>query len=393
MGKFWLPELPAICFNLGMQNNSALPSLQHAFGALTDTRRNHTKDHALLDILLIAVCCLLCGGTGFTHMEQFGLAKLAWLRTFLPLPNGIPSHDTFRRVFSLLDPEQFATAFLTWTQSLRTAVSAEIVALDGKTVRRSFDRAQGRGPIHLVSAWASANRLVLGQLKTAAKSNEITAVPALLRTLELAGCIVTADALNCQKTIAKEIHEADADYVLALKGNQGTAHAEVVEFFQDARQRDFAGVTHDFVETVDKEHGRFETRRYWITEQIDWFADRAQWANLRSFALVERAWEVGGERRVEQRVFLCSLRADARLLAQAVREHWGIENQVHWVLDVQLREDECRVRVGHAAENLATLRRLVLNLLRRDTTTKAGTHAKQLKAAWDHAYLQKLLTP
>jgi predicted transposase YbfD/YdcC len=265
------------------------------------------------------------------------------------------------------------------------------VALDGKTVRRSFDRAKQRGPIHLVSAWASANRLVLGQLKTADKSNEITAVPELLRALELAGCIVTTDALNCQKNIAKEISDADADYVLTLKANHGTACEEVSRFLSDARQRDFAGVAHDFVETMDKEHGRFEIRRYWITEQIDWFADRSQWEKLRSFALVESEREVAGERRVEPRVFLSSLPADARLLAQAVRGHWGIENQLHWVLDVQLGEDDSRVRVGHAAENLATLRKIVLNLLRNDTQTKVGTHAKQLKAAWDHAYLQSLL--
>ena len=195
-----------------------------------------------------------------------GHAKLEWLRTFLALPNGIPSHDTFRRVFARLNPQQFATVFLSWTQGLRATVGAEIVALDGKTVRRSFDRARRRGPIHLISAWASANRLVLGQLKTADKSNEITAVPELLRALELAGCIVTADALNCQKNIAKEISEADAQYVLTLKANHGTAYEEVLSFLADARQRNFAGVAHDFVQTVDKEHGRLETRRYWITE-------------------------------------------------------------------------------------------------------------------------------
>lgn len=376
-----------------MQNTPSVQSLRQAFATISDPRREHTKHHELLDILLIAVCCLLCGGTGFVHMEQFGHAKLDWLRTFLTLPNGIPSHDTFRRVFGLLDPQPFATAFLTWTQSLRTAVGAEIVALDGKTVRRSFDRAKGRSPIHLVSAWASAHRLVLGQLKTDDKSNEITAVPELLRVLELAGCIVTADALNCQKNIAKEISEADAEYVLTLKANHGTAYAEVSSFLADARRRDFAGVAHDHVETVDKEHGRLETRRYWITEQIGWFADRFQWEKLRSVALVESEREVAGQRRIEQRVFLCSLPADARLLAQAVRGHWGIENQLHWVLDVQLGEDDSRVRVGHAAENLAVLRKVVLNLLRRDTQTKVGTRAKQLKAAWDHAYLQSLLKP
>jgi predicted transposase YbfD/YdcC len=324
-------------------------------------------------------------------MEDFGHAKRDWLCTFLNLPHGIPSHDTFRRVFLLIDPEEFAAAFLRWTQSLRTAMGAEIVALDGKTVRRSFDRAKGRGPIHLVSAWAGANRLVLGQRKTDDKSNEITAVPELLRVLELDGCIVTVDALNCQKNIAKEISEADADYVLALKGNHAVAHEEVRAFLEDARRRNFAGVAHDFVETADKEHGRHEVRRYWITEQIGWFADRTQWEKLRTVALVESERTVHGDTRMERRCYLCSIGADAPLLEQAVRGHWGIENSLHWVLDVQMGEDQCRVRAGHAAQNLATLRRITLNLLRQDKTSKRGIKGKQLKASWDHAYLQSLL--
>jgi predicted transposase YbfD/YdcC len=374
-----------------MQNIPTRLSLHAAFGDLTEPRRDHTKQHELLDILTIAICCLLCGGQNFVDMAAFGDAKHDWLVTFLALPNGIPSHDTFRRVLLLLDPDEFAAAFLRWTQSLRTAVSAEIVALDGKTVRRSFDRATGRGPIHLVSAWAGANRLVLGQRKTADKSNEITAVPELLRTLELAGCIVTADALNCQKNIAKEISEADADYVLALKGNHPVACEEVKTFLTDARHRGFAGVAHDFVETIAKEHGRLEVRRCWITDQIGWFADRAEWEKLRTVALVESERTVAGECRVEQRCYLCSIGPDAQLLAQAVRGHWGIENSLHWVLDVQMGEDQCRVRAGHAAHNLATLRRLALNLLRQDKTSTRGIKGKQLKASWDHAYLQSLL--
>ena len=299
---------------------------------LTDPRAESLTEHRLLDIRMIAVCCLLCGRQSFTHMEQFGHAKRAWLRTFLELPDGIPSHATFRRLFLLLAPQSFAEVCLRWTQSLRTAVGAEVVALDGKTLRRSFDRAKGRGPLHLVSAWAATNRLVLGQLATAEKSNEITAVPELLRTLELAGCIVTVDALNCQKTIAKEISEADADYVMALNGNHGTAHAEVQSFLEDARHRGFAGVAHDFVETLDKNHGRLEIRRCWISDQIHWFADRGQWEKLRTVAMVEAERHVGDQVSVERRFYLCSLPPDAKLLAHAVRGHWGIENQLHWVL-------------------------------------------------------------
>lgn len=380
-----------MCFNIGMQKTSSSPSLQAALASITDPRDVSLSEHRLLDILMIAICCLLCGGQSFTHMEQFGHAKLTWLRAFLELPHGIPSHDTFRRVFLLLDPQQFADVFLRWTQSLRQAVGAEVVALDGKTLRRSFDRVKGGGPLHLVSAWSSANRLVLGQVATAEKSNEITAVPELLRALELAGCIVTVDALNCQKNIAKEISEADADYVLALKGNHGTAYAEVKSFLEDAHRRGFRGVAHDFVETVEKGHGRVEVRRYWSSEQIGWFAERAQWEKLRSVAMVEAERHVGGAVSSERRFYLCSLPADAKLLAQAVRSHWGIENQLHWVLDVQMNEDQCRVRTGHAAQNLATLRRLVLNLQRRDPRQKLSIKAKQLQASWDHAYLQSLL--
>ena len=378
---------------MGMPNDPCSLSLQQAFGALDDPRRDHTKRHELIDILLLGVCCLLCGGRSFVDMEEFGQSKFDWLRTFLALPHGVPSHDTFRRVFGLIDPQQFADCFRRWTQSLRQAVGAEVVALDGKTVRRSFDRAKGRGPIHLISAWATTNRLVLGQLKTADKSNEITAVPELLRTLELADCIVTVDALNCQKDIAKEISEADADYVMTLKANHGTAYDEIKTFLEDAHRRNFAGLPHDFVETLDKDHGRLERRGYWITEQIDWFADRPQWEKLRTVALVQAEREIDGQRSVEQRVFLCSLAPDARLLERAVRGHWGIENQLHWVLDVQLGEDQCRVRVGHAAENLATLRRIALNLLRQENSSKRGIKGKQLKASWDHAYLQSLLNP
>lgn len=382
-----------MCFTIGMPKIPLSRSLQTALAAITDPRDAALSEHRLLDILMIAICCLLCGGQSFTHMEQFGHAKLGWLRAFLELPHGIPSHDTFRRVFLLLDPQQFADVFLRWTQSLRQAVGTEVVALDGKTLRRSFDRTKGVGPLHLVSAWASANRLVLGQRATAEKSNEITAVPELLRALELAGCIVTVDALNCQKNIAKEIREADADYVLALKGNHGTAYEEVKSFLEDARQRGFAGVTHDFVQTVEKAHGRVEVRRYWISNPIGWFADGAQWEKLRTVAMVETERQAGTAVSVERRFYLCSLPPDAKLLAHAVRSHWGIENQLHWVLDVPMNEDQCRVRAGHAAQNLATLRRLVLNLQRRDHRQTLSIKAKQLQASWDHAYLQTLLHP
>jgi predicted transposase YbfD/YdcC len=369
---------------------------------LTDPRLERRRKHELIDVLMIAVTALLCGAENFTHMAQFGQAKEAWLRTFLTLTHGIPSHDTFRRVFMLLAPEKFSAVFLHWTQSLRQAVGAEVVALDGKTLRRSFDSAKSQSAIHLVSAWASANRLVLGQIKVDDKSNEITAVPELLRALELAGCIVTVDALNCQKNIAKEIQEADADYVLALKGNHETAHEEIQTFLDAALEETLAAkppaaklsagaATLATCETVDKGHGRVETRRYYQSAELDWFADRAAWEGLRTVGMVEALREVRGKLTVERRYYLSSLPLGVETFARAVREHWGVENQLHWVLDVQMNEDQNRARCGHAAENLGLLRRLVLNQLRRDTRCQTGIKGKQLNASWDHAYLQSLL--
>jgi len=363
--------------------------LKDHFRQLIDPRVGRAKRHELVDILLLAVCAMLCGAETFTEMAEFSLCKADWFKTWLALPHGIPSHDTFNRVFSLIDPVQFQECFLAWTQSLRTAVAGELVAVDGKTLRGS--RARGHGPVHLVNVWASRNRLVLGQLKVADHSNEITALPALLRALELAGCVVTVDAMGCQKQVAQEIHEADADYVLALKGNQGTVHAEVQAFLDDAQRRGFAGVAHQFVETVEKDHGRVETRRYWITDQIGWFVGKADWEALRSVGMVEAVREVDSRVTTERRYYLTSLPAEAGRFAAAVRGHWEIENCVHWVLDVQLGEDRCAVRNPNAAQNLATLRALCLNQLRRDRQVRLGIRSKQKAAGWNPPYLASLL--
>jgi predicted transposase YbfD/YdcC len=292
----------------------------------------------------------------------------------------------------MLDPQQFAECFSNWTQSLRRSFAQEIVAIDGKTVRRSHDRNRGKSAIHMVSAWASENGLVLGQIKTEEKSNEITAIPALLRALELSGCIVTIDAMGTQKAIAKEIVEADAQYVLALKGNHERVHEEVREFFSDARKRQFKDLPCDYLETIEKDHGRIETRRYWITEEIGWFAERTLWEGLRSFGMVESIREVDGKATSETRFYLASIQADAKSFARAVRGHWGIENKLHWSLDVTFGEDQCRVRAGHAAENLSRLRHIALNILKADTTKKRGIKGKQKSAGWDHSYLLRLLS-
>ena len=366
--------------------NARSASLVDHLESVPDPRIDRTRRHELTDILVIAVCTLLCGGESFNDMEDFGYAKEEWLRTFLKLPHGIPSHDTFNRVFSALDPHRFLECFLRWTESLRRVVDEEIVAMDGKALRRAGEN--GKIP-YIVSAWAVRNGLVLGQLRVPEKTNEITAVPELLRALELAGCIVTVDAMGCQRQIAREIVEADADYVLALKGNQETVHEEVRTFLDDAILH--APKTLGFHETVEKDHGRIETRRYWQSDQLDWFADRSRWESLRSVGIVESVRDIKGQSQSERRYFLSSLPLDPPRFARAARGHWGVENQLHWVLDVQFNEDQSRARTGFAAENLATLRRLALNLLKRETTKKRGIKGKQKNAGWNHAYLLRLL--
>ena len=383
-----------------MQNRQPKFSLIEHFQTLPDPRVNRTKEHELVDVLTIGVCTLLCAGESFNDMEDFGLAKADWFKTFLSLPNGIPSHDTFNRVFAALDPQHFGECFMAWTQSLRAAVAQEIVALDGKALRRALAADQNSKVI--VSAWAQSNGLVLGQLKVDDKSNEITALPKLLRALELSGCIVTVDAMGTQKQIAKEIREADADYVMALKGNHEVVHDEVKSFLDttvtEAATKRPAGVqpsraaaTLAKLETVEKDHGRQETRRYYQSGALAWFADRSKWEGLQSVGLVEAEREVRGKVTVERRYYLSSLPVGVETFAKAVRGHWAVENSLHWVLDVQMGEDDSRARTGYAAENLATLRRLALNLLKQEKTKRRGIRGKQLNASWDHAYLLRLL--
>jgi predicted transposase YbfD/YdcC len=381
-------------------NYSAPQSLITHFQDLPDPRVNRTKDHDLIDVLVIAICTLLCAGESFNDMEDFGRAKEDWFKTFLPLRNGIPSHDTFNRVFAALDPRQFLDCFLRWTQSLRQAVPQEIVALDGKALRRALNKDQSIQ--YVVSAWAENNGLGLGQLKVADKSNEITAVPELLRVLELSGCIVTVDAMGCQKKIAKEIVEADADYVLALKGNQEKVHEEVKSFLdatleEKNRQRPKGAVVPkealhlQTFATVEKDHGRIETRRYYQSHDLDWFADKPKWEGLASVGMVESIRKIDGKATVERRYYLSSLKPEVETFARAVRGHWGVENKLHWVMDVCFGEDQSRARQGYAAENLATLRRLALNLLKQEKTKKRGIRGKMLNASWDHPYLLRLL--
>ena len=375
-------------------SNHPTASLAEHFSTLEDPRADFGKRHLLLDILVIAICAVICGADNWVEVELFGRSKEQWLRTFLKLPHGIPSHDTFGRVFRLLDPEQFQRCFRSWTYAVQRVTKGQVVAVDGKTLRRSHDRTLGKAAIQMVSAWATANRLVLGQVKVDDQSNEITAIPELLEVLDIAGCIVTVDAIACQREIAEKIVDRKADYVLALKANQGNLFREVADLFAYAEEIGFRDVEHDFHQTVDKGHGRIEIRRCWtITESdfLDYVRQFADWPKLNAIVKVHAERRVGEEVTRKARYYITSLGNDAQQVLDAVRGHWKIENQVHWVLDVVFREDDSRIRKGNGAQNFAILRHVALHLLHQEKTAKVGIKAKRLKAALDEKYLLKVL--
>lgn len=376
---------------------SARTSLSEPFATLTDPRRDHLKEHRLGDIVTIALCGVICGAEGWAAIETFGREKEGWLRTFLALPGGIPSHDTFGRVFARLDPEEFRRCFLTWVRTVVGEPEQEVVAIDGKTARRSHDRGAGKEALHLVSAWATTSGLVLGQVATDAKSNEITAIPVLLKLLDLEGAVVTTDAMGCQTAIAAQIVEQGADYVLALKDNHEKLHERVRQTFVDAdRATGTALPLGDLLTdtTIDKGHGRIEQRRCRAIDDPAYLTyidpDRA-WPNLQSVVCIESTRRIGDTVSTEARHYLSSLPADATALNAVVRSHWGIENRLHWVLDVTFHEDACRIRGGHAPENLAILRHFALNLLRQDRSSKGSVPTKRFRAALNDRYLRSLL--
>jgi len=366
-------------------------SLFDSLGQVPDPRRERTRLHQLVDILVIAVCATICAAETWEEIAEFGGAKESWFKKFLALPNGIPSHDTFRRVFLRINPKKFQAAFLDWVRSAAQLTEGEIVSIDGKQARGARAR-DGKEGLRMVSAWAGEQRLVLGQVKTEDKSNEITAIPLLLELLELRGCIVTIDAMGCQREIAAQIISQEADYVLSLKGNQGRLHEEVAEYFAWSEETNFKDLEYDTYTTLEKDHGRIEERRCWVTEDTGWFTEKAEWAGLRSFIMVEASREVLGQTPTrERRYFISSLAADAKEALRAVRGHWQVENSLHWVLDVAFREDACRTRTGYAPENLATLRHIAVNLLKQERSCKLGIKSKRLKSGWDESYMLKVL--
>ena len=364
------------------------------FAALEDPRIERTKLHPLENVVTIAICAVICGAESWDDIAAFGDAKAAWFATFLDLSHGIPSHDTFNRVFAALDPAQFQACFVSWVQAVAATLPTQVIAIDGKTVRRSHDRHAGKAAIHLVSAWASANRLVLAQTKVADKANEIVAIPDLLRTLTVTGCLVTLDAMGCQRTIAQQSLDQGGDYVLALKDNQPTLTADVQECFAQAQRTSFADVMHDADTAVDKGHGRLEVRRRWVItdpDELAWLQTAHRWPGLRAIGMVQTERRLATATTLGTRYYLLSRPLTARALGEAVRSHWGIENHVHWVLDVEFGEDQSRIRQGAAAENMAMLRRIALNLVRHHPRKRHSIRTHRLIASWDENYLLQLL--
>ena len=346
------------------------------------------KEHPLIDIIGLTVCAVICGADGFTAIEAYGKAKRDWLGRFLRLPNGIPSHDTIGSVLARIDPEEFEASLRGWIQTIFDKTDGEVIAIDGKTLRRSYDAASNKAAIHMVSAWASKNHLTLGQVKTSDKSNEITAIPRLLELLDVSGCLVTIDAMGCQKKIAKQITDAGADYVLALKANQGELLEDTKALFER-----FGESESRWHRSVHGDHGRVELRRCQALHVAGkGLLDTEGWPGLQTVCRVESERQAGGKLANETRYFISSLEADAEALLEATRTHWHIENKLHWVLDVAFGEDESRIRSGHAAENMAGVRRMATSLLKNETTSSVGIKNKRLQAGWNEEYLFKVLS-
>lgn len=363
------------------------------FAELKDPRIERSKLHKLIDIVTITICAVISGADSWVDIELYGKTKWKWLKKFLELANGIPSHDTFARVFARLDPQQLQQCFLRWIKSISKLFSGEIIAIDGKTLKHSYDSADDKSAIHMVSAWASANRLVLGQVKVDRKSNEITAIPKLLKALCLKGCTVTLDAMGCQREIVTQIVAQSANYVITLKKNQGSLYERVEAIFKQALKKDWSGGEHTDYKVKEQEHGREETRYYRsLINLVKPLDPLGKWSNLNSVGMAEYFnVKKNGTGYLERRYYISSLSLNAKELAKVIRKHWTIENQLHWVLDVQFDEDRSRIRKDNAPANLAIIRHIALNLLNQETTVKSGIKSKRKKAGWDNDYLLKVL--
>jgi predicted transposase YbfD/YdcC len=364
--------------------------IQDHFADVTDPRRRKVT-YPLINIMAIAVCAVICGADDFVAIAEFGEKKRHWFREFLDLRNGIPSHDRFNAIFAAIKPAEFEQCFLNWITAVQDITDGQVIAIDGKTLRRSFDAASSKAAIHMVSAWATANHVSLGQVVVDQKSNEITAIPKLLEMLEIAGCLVTIDAMGCQTEIARKIVAGKADYVLAVKGNQPTLHQAMKKFFDDHLEDDFARTKVHRYQTEEKGHGRQESRYYYLCPVPDDLPDRSRWTNLAAIGIALSNTQRNGKDCYEVRYYILSRYLSGRRFAEAVRQHWGIENQLHWQLDVTFQEDQCRIRKGHADRNFSTLRRTALSLLKKESSLKVGIKNKRLTAGWDETYLEKVL--
>jgi len=360
---------------------------------INDPRIGSNRRHQIIDIIALTICAVIAGNDTWEEVEEYGIDHEKWLKRFLNLPGGVPSHDTIRRLFIRLDPSQLEQAFREWIASIRPASPQEMIAIDGKTLRRSHDTYHRKTAIHMVSAWSSTCSLVLGQLLTRAKSNEITAIPELLDALEIKGSIITIDAMGCQSSIAKKICAKKADYVLAVKDNQKGIHDQLKWFFADIElpsDADTGLVEH--LSTFDKERGRLERRDFVVSGEIEWMdKELLGFPQVKSIGMVKCRRTVGSKTTVDCRYYISSLEPDAGLFAKAVRSHWGIENRVHWVLDMVFREDESRIRMGHSAKNMSVIRRIAMNVIRRDVGSKKSLKLRRKKAGWSSDYLESLL--
>ena len=365
-------------------------AFEEHFADVTDPRRREGT-YPLINIMLIAVCAVICGADDFVAIAEFGRAKKRFLEKFLDLTAGIPSHDRFNAIFRAIKPAEFEKCLLSWITALHELTDGQVIAIDGKTLRRSFDARSSKAAIHMVSAWATTNHISLGQIVVDEKSNEITAIPKLLQMLELSGALVTIDAMGCQTEIARAIVDADADYVLAVKGNQPTLHNGLVFFFADHQSDDFARVNVRHHETYNYEHGRDEMRFYYVCPVPDDFPDKDRWHKLRAIGLAINNTVRDGKECIEFRYYILSTFPSAKRFADAVRSHWAIENRLHWQLDVTFQEDQSRIRKGHADANFSSLRRTALSLLKNNRTKKIGVKNKRLAAALDESYLTEVL--
>lgn len=366
-------------------------SLIECFSVIKDPRQGSKVEHELIDVLILCVLGVICGAEGWQDIEEVGHARLSWLQERGFFKNGIPVDDTIARIISVIKPDELQNCFISWMTAVEKATDGKVIAVDGKTLRHSYDKKKRKAAIHMVSAFAAENGVVLGQKKVDDKSNEITAIPALLELLDIKGCIVTIDAMGCQEKIAEKVIQQEADYVLAVKENQKQLHEEIEDFFVTAKTHEFYAVNHDYFEESHKGHGRVEVRRYWISDTLDTISKPERWRSLKSIGMVEAERYVNGKTTFETRYFIASIEADAKIFSNAVRKHWAIENQLHWVLDVSFREDDSRVRRNNASENLSVFRHVAINSLRKENTCKKGIKAKRYKAALQPEYAQKVL--